>query len=148
MNVIPINANASGTTEEATDSEAHARSTRTRARDATTNATGHEPGSPPVTAVAEPVAGSGWPGRAAALWRPPELWSEPRPSLSQVYTYAWAGSWTGENTPSRWAGRAYALVISIPAHTLGYGLLWLVERPTRIASALLLSLLIVSSFLF
>jgi hypothetical protein len=70
--------------------------------------------------------------------KPPELWEHPRPSLRDVWRYAAYGTWTGEGTVGRKVGKAYAVLVVIPAHTVGYFGLWVLERPARlIASALL-----------
>lgn len=74
--------------------------------------------------------------------KPPELWEHPRPSLRDVWHYAAYGTWTGEGTVGRKIGKAYAVLVVIPAHTVGYFGLWVLERPARlIASALLCTLI-------
>jgi hypothetical protein len=137
MTVTPINnhdhpedvpvANATGTSAEVVDLEA----TRSRAPareeapDATPNAT-------PEVADRDRLAELG------ELFRPPELWSEPRPSLQQIWNYARHGAWTadepGRVTAARVAGVAYGVVV-IAVHAVTYSLNWVVERPGRLLVA-------------
>jgi len=151
MTVVPFKApvaNATGISEEGSDSAPNARSapagTRAHAGEA-------EWATPPAvvdlgkSSVVEETADL-W-SRALAFWTPPEIWSQPRPSLSQLTSYAWHGPWTGQDTHSRWMGRTYAAVVSIPAHALAYVVLWLVERPARLGAAALLGLLICLSLI-
>ena len=80
--------------------------------------------------------------KIGAEFRPPEFWIERAPSLKDVVMYAWHGEWTGERTIGRTLGRTYAVLVSIPAHVIGYVLLWLIARPARHAVAWLLIALI------
>lgn len=82
--------------------------------------------------------GAGWWVRLRGHVVPPEIWRNPRPSLSDLWAYARHGSWTTGDTPLRRAGQVYALLVALPAHAAGYWLLWLVERPTRLAAAAVL----------
>jgi len=149
MTVVPFKtpvANPTGTSEEHPEPAPYARSAReragTRARDAE---------QPAYAAVGDERSeldlATDFFSRALTFWTPPEIWSEPRPSLSQVAAYAWRGEWTGQDTPSRTFGRLYAALVSIPAHAIAYVVLWLVERPARIAVTGLLSLLVSLSFI-
>lgn len=153
MTVVPLKkpgaeASATGTSEEAPESGPYARSARERARahalgeaDATPRA------APGVVDEIDPDdsdldRGPSVLDRTVAFWTPPEIWSQPRPSLAQVAAYAWRGSWTGEDTATRQFGRIYAALVSIPAHAVAYVLLWLIERPARFAVTALLAFLI------
>jgi hypothetical protein len=77
------------------------------------------------------------------LVRPPDVWSDPRPSLRSLWLYAVYGKWTGERTPSRYAGVAYAALVAMPIHCATYLLNWIVERPARLAVSVVLILLVV-----
>lgn len=75
---------------------------------------------------------------------PPDVWSEKRPSLRDLWLYSVYGPWTGERTPSRYLGIAYSL-LALSLTAVGYLLLWIVERPARAGVALaLFALLFVS----
>lgn len=148
VNVVPLKsvANATGTSEGHPESGPYARSARERAGTRTRGET-----DPETIDGLEPLAvddadADPW-GRLLAFWTPPEIWSQPRPSLSQVAAYAWKGGWTGEESTSRRLGCIYVALVSIPAHAVGYVVLWLVERPARLAVTAALSLLIVLSFI-
>jgi len=149
MTVVPFKtpvANATGTSEEHPEPAPYARSAReragTRARDAEQAAYAIA-----VYETSEVDVAADFLNRALTFWTPPEIWSEPRPSLSQVAAYAWRGPWTGEDTPSRTFGRVYAALVSIPLHALAYVVLWLVERPARLAVTGVLTLLVSLSFI-
>ncbi|SFG53448.1 hypothetical protein SAMN05421678_106266 [Actinopolymorpha cephalotaxi] len=75
--------------------------------------------------------------------RPPEVWETGRPSLRQVWHYAAYGQWTGQGTVGRILGITYAVLVTLPALTAGYYLLWVLERPARLAAALVLAVLCV-----
>jgi hypothetical protein len=78
--------------------------------------------------------------RAAKAWfLPPDIWRQPRPSLSDVWAYARHGAWTHGIGPVRRVGAFYALLIALPLHCAGYYLLWITERPSRLAAVLLLA---------
>lgn len=81
---------------------------------------------------------SDWWARWRKEFTPPEIWSEQRPSLRELWLYARYGPWTSESGLFRWLGRAYAWLIALPLHTAGYYLLWVVARPTRLGAAVLL----------
>lgn len=76
----------------------------------------------------------------AAVLVPPDIWHENRPSLRSMWLYAVCGQWTGPRTPARYAGVAYGVLASIITG-LVYLLLWIVERPSRLAIALLITIL-------
>jgi hypothetical protein len=81
------------------------------------------------------------------LVRPPDVWSDERPSLRSQWLYSVYGPWTGEATLGRRLGVAYAALVALPATALGYLLLWLVERPSRAAVAGLIAVLTYFAFL-
>lgn len=83
-----------------------------------------------------------WLKELRVAFTPPEIWSERRPSLREVWLYAKYGPWTSEYGFVRWMGRAYAWSVALPLHTAGYYLLWIVQRPTRLVTAVLLGVLI------
>lgn len=77
---------------------------------------------------------------AAARWlrselSPPDVWTQPRPSLRQVVTYALRGAWTAETGLARVLGVAYMGAVAVPLAAVGYTLVWIVERPARLAAA-------------
>ncbi|MFC5186996.1 hypothetical protein [Actinomadura harenae] len=74
---------------------------------------------------------------ALAFWTPPDIWSHDRPSLEHVWAYAARGPWTTPSGPLRWLGRAYAIPAAVLIGLL-YGLVWVVERPSRLIAALVL----------
>lgn len=70
---------------------------------------------------------------------PPNIATEPRPSLSAVWGYARAGDYThAEGGPVRNAGVAYGATVVTPAHAVGYMTLWVIERASRLVPALAL----------
>lgn len=94
-----------------------------------------------------------WPIWAAvnAKWRqvdwytliePPEVWSNHRPSLRDLAHHAWSGDELGDRATGHLPGRIYAVTVSIPAHAVGYLLLWLTERPARLAVGMILATLV------
>jgi hypothetical protein len=142
MTIIPINShdpnrnatgNASGTAEKTAESPAtRGRApARARAREEPSNAT---------PAAAAPSQRRDRLSDLLELVRPPELWSEPRPSLQQIWNYAAYGPWTDQSrtTSARVAGMAYAAFM-VALTSVGYSLLWLVERPSRAALASVLA---------
>lgn len=84
----------------------------------------------------------GWWGRVRGHVVPPEIWQNPRPGLGDLWAYARHGTWTDGPGPWRRAGQLYALLVALPLHAAGYWLLWLVERPTRLAGGVLLAVAI------
>lgn len=148
LNVVPLKpvANASGNPEEHPELGPYARSARERAGTRAREKADSQRASDLESLAVDEADSDPW-GRLLAFWTPPEIWSQPRPSLSQVAAYAWKGGWTGEETASRRLGCVYAALVSIPAHAVGYVVLWLVERPARLAVTAVLSLLIVLSFI-
>lgn len=76
--------------------------------------------------------------RLRGVFSPPEIWSEKRPSLRDVWLYAKSGPWAAESGVWRALGKWYARVIALPTHAVGYYLLWILERPSRLFAAGLL----------
>lgn len=70
--------------------------------------------------------------RAADIVVPPDIWSERRPSLRDLYLYGVYGRWTQVDGPVRFAGALYATVVAFPFHAVGYLACWIVERPSRL----------------
>jgi hypothetical protein len=63
--------------------------------------------------------------------QPPDIWSDRRPSLREIWLYGVYGRWTRAKGPVRIAGAVYATVIALPIHALAYIFCWLAERPAR-----------------
>lgn len=76
---------------------------------------------------------------------PPDIWSDPRPSLRQLWLYVRYGTWTRATGFVRAAGTAYGL-FSMAVHAAAYFALWLVERPARFAVAATVAALIYLAF--
>jgi hypothetical protein len=64
---------------------------------------------------------------------PPDIWSDKRPSLRDLWLYGVYGRWTQASGPVRVAGALYASVVAMPITTALYLLAWVVERPARVA---------------
>jgi hypothetical protein len=77
---------------------------------------------------------------------PPDIWSDRRPSLRDIWLYGVYGRWTHADGPVRFAGAIYATVIAFPLHALGYLALWLVERPSRFLVAATVAALLIIRF--
>lgn len=76
--------------------------------------------------------------QVAELVTPPDIWSDKRPSLRDLWLYGVYGRWTHASGPVRFAGAAYATVIAFPLHAIGYSVLWIFERPARLLIAAIL----------
>lgn len=63
---------------------------------------------------------------------PPDIWSDKRPSLRDLWLYGVYGRWTQASGFVRVAGAVYASVVAMPFHTLTYLANWIVERPARL----------------
>lgn len=63
---------------------------------------------------------------------PPDIWSDKRPSLRDLWLYGVYGRWTQASGPVRVLGAIYASVVAMPFHTLTYLANWIVERPARL----------------
>lgn len=68
------------------------------------------------------------------LFRFPELWSQSRPPLSEVWAYLREAPWTTTTGVWRMVGIGYSGV-AFALVAFGYVLAWLAERPTRLALA-------------
>jgi hypothetical protein len=73
---------------------------------------------------------------------PPDIWSQERPSLSQMWAYAAHGEWTNPKGAPRRVGQAYAAVVAFPVAGLAYLLAWVAERPSRLLAAIVLLVLL------
>jgi hypothetical protein len=73
--------------------------------------------------------------RFLQYWDPPEIWSERRPSVSEVWRYANEASWAPAEGPRRTLGRIYAIGVAVPAYATCSIVAWIIERPARHASA-------------
>ena len=102
--------------------------------------------SPPI-AQSEPKSAVTWSDQIGPMWSrivadvtPPDIVTEDRPSLRKAWAYAAAGEWTTKTGTLRTCGMAYAC-LAISAKTVLYYLDWIIERPTRLGTALVLFLL-------
>ncbi|GAA2760008.1 hypothetical protein [Actinopolymorpha rutila] len=132
---IPARGSTAGSIATLASPSAPQRETRASAREE------NPPSSVPMRQRCRAMA-----GRLAPVvrgMRPPEVWETGRPSLRQVWHYAAYGQWTGQDTVGRILGITYAVLITLPALTAGYYLLWVLERPARLAAALALTVLCV-----
>lgn len=73
---------------------------------------------------------------------PPDIWSTDRPSLSHMWAYAAHGDWTSDTGMPRRAGQAYAVLVAVPVTAVTYVLAWAAERPSRLAAAIVLLILL------
>lgn len=69
--------------------------------------------------------------QVAALFTPPDIWSDDRPSLRKIWLQARYGQWTQKDGALRALGCIDAFMVVLPAHAIGYTLLWIWERPSR-----------------
>lgn len=100
----------------------------------------------PAQVPAVPVeAGPSLAERAADFVVPPDIWSERRPSLRDLWLYGVYGRWTQVDGPVRFAGAVYATV-SLAVHAVGYLALWVVERPSRFMVAATVAALLIIRF--
>ena len=83
--------------------------------------------------------------RFTAYWQPPDVWSDKRPSLRDLWLHARYGQWTRQTGVLRVAGCVYAF-FSLSAHALLYTLGWLVERPARFMVAATVAALALLAF--
>jgi hypothetical protein len=90
----------------------------------------------PIVTVSEVFGG------VREAFTPPDIWSQERPSLSQIWAYATHGEWTNKTGLPRRAGKLDAILIAVPLVALAYTIAWIAERPSRrIATVVLLVLL-------
>ena len=75
---------------------------------------------------------AGWVARVRTWGHPPDIASQPRPSLSAVWGYAEVGDYTHpEAGRLRTLGQVYAFLVAVPAHAALYLAAWILERPSR-----------------
>lgn len=77
---------------------------------------------------------------------PPDIWSDKRPSLRDLWLYGVYGRWTRVDGVVRVLGALYASVIAMPIHAAVYLGLWIVERPARFIVAATVVALIILAF--
>jgi hypothetical protein len=77
---------------------------------------------------------------------PPDIWSDKRPSLRDLWLYGVYGRWTQASGPVRVLGALYASVIAMPFHAASYLANWVVERPARLFVAAIVAALIILAF--
>ncbi len=77
-----------------------------------------------------------------STFTPPDVWSQDRPALNRVWAYASRGEWTTDDGAFRKAGQVYALTVAFPAVGAAYLTAWVAERPTRLATVLILLILL------
>lgn len=118
---------------------------RASARESTPESAQSQPDSAPSSESTDAPPSVTWSEHLAGardVLTPPDIWSQERPSLSQVWAHATHGDWTRKTGLPRRAGQIDALFIAVPLVGLAYLLAWIVERPSRrIAAAVLLVLL-------
>lgn len=76
--------------------------------------------------------------RMMAAFTPPDIWSEQRPCLRELWLYARHGTQAGTHGSARGWARAWAVLVTLPLALTAYYLAWLAERPARFVAALLL----------
>lgn len=81
-------------------------------------------------------------GWISGTFTPPDVWSQDRPSLSKLWAYASRGDWTTDTGAPRRAGQAYAALFAFPLTAFAYFAAWVAERPSRLAAATALVVLI------
>jgi hypothetical protein len=79
----------------------------------------------------------GWPARLSRRLTPPEPWRHRPASLAAMSRYAHQGGWTGNGGPLRFAGVWYFRLVAVPVAVITHYLAWIVARPSRLATALL-----------
>ena len=114
--------------EKASDGGANA-SGRARAREASHESAQSQPESA--------VAFSDWLRKVGALFTPPDIVREDRPSLEKAWAYASRGEWTNRTGVYRRAGQAYA-AFALAVKTICYSIEWVAERPSRLGAAAVL----------
>lgn len=75
--------------------------------------------------------------QAVPPMRPPNIWSQPRPSLREVWRWSVYGQWAGSTGLARRAGQLYGAAVAVPVTTAAYYTAWMVEHPSRLAGGLL-----------
>lgn len=99
------------------------------------------PGSAPDTNTPIVTVGEVF-GGVRDAFTPPDIWSQERPSLSQIWAYATHGEWTNPKGGPRRVGQAYAAVVAFPVAGLAYLLAWVAERPSRLLATVVLLVLL------
>jgi hypothetical protein len=90
----------------------------------------------PIVTVGEVLGG------IREAFTPPDIWSQERPSLSQIWAYAARGEWTNKTGLPRRGGQVYAVAVAFPVVGFAYLVAWTAERFARlVAAAVLLALL-------
>lgn len=118
---------------------------RARAREGSGESAQSQPGSAPPVDLTKPPTPVTWSDRigdVAGVWSPPDIWSQDRPSLRQVWAYAAHGDWTGPNGTPRRVGQVYALAVAVPVVAVAYTLAWAAERGSRLAALTVLLVLL------
>lgn len=82
-----------------------------------------------------------WIRDVGALFTPPDIVKEDRPSMRKRWAYASRGEWTARTGVYRRAGQAYAIFAVAVSSVLAY-IDWVFERPSRLAAAIALVMLL------
>lgn len=117
----------------------------TRVREGSGESAQSQPDSaPPVdlNKSPNPVTWSDRIGGAAGVFSPPDIWSQERPSLQQVWAYATRGGWTRPDGVPRRFGQVYAVVVAFPVAAVAYSLAWAAERGSRLVALIVLLVLL------
>jgi hypothetical protein len=80
----------------------------------------------------------GWPARLVRRLKPPEPWRYRPASLAAMSRYAHLGGWTGQRGPLRFVGVWYFRLVAVPVTVITHYLAWIVARPSRLATVLLI----------
>lgn len=123
----------------AANASARARAREASAPDAHSPADGDAQTAQSVAALRDRLGG--WARTVAAEFTPPDIVTIDRPSLSKAWAYAARGEWTGPKGLPRRAGQSYA-GFAIAAKAVLYVLDWIIERPARLATAVVLVVVI------
>jgi len=81
-------------------------------------------------------------GGVREAFTPPDIWSQERPSLSQMWAYAAHGEWTNKTGLPRRAGQMYAVTVAFPVAGFAYLVAWTAERFARLVAATVLLVLL------
>lgn len=85
----------------------------------------------------------GWPARLGRRLRPPEPWRYRPASLAAMWRYARIGAWTRDSGPLRLVGVWYFRLVALPTALVTHYLAWLTQRPSRLATVLVIYAVIV-----
>lgn len=83
--------------------------------------------------------------RLAAYLTPPDVWSEKRPSLHDLWSYGVRGEWTRVDGLVRFAGACWA-TLALALHAVLYVVGWIFERPARFFVAATVAALVYLAF--